>query len=106
MFMYQASLLQLIIRGKGKQKTKNPCTEYLFKCQLAATALSNLLFVKKKKNCQKVKSRNEEQVHPRSLPRIPHFSLVKSPNSPYPTHTHTHMQKDRNAEEAVSYLMT
>lgn len=45
--MYQASLLQLIIRGKGKKKTKNPCAEYLFKCQLAAAALSNLLFTKK-----------------------------------------------------------
>lgn len=50
---------------------------------------------KKKKNCQKVKSRNEEQVHPRSLPRIPHFSLVKSPNSPYPTHTHTHAERQK-----------
>ena len=40
-----------------------------------------------------MKSRNEEQVHPRSLPRIPHFSLVKSWNSPYPAHTHTHAER-------------
>lgn len=88
MFIYQASLLQL----KEKKKKKNPCAEYLFKCQLAAAALSNLLFIKKK-DCQKVKSRNEEHMHPRSLPRIPHFSLAKSWNSPYPAPTHTHAER-------------
>lgn len=87
MFMYQASLLQLIIRGKEKKK---PMRSYLY-YQLAAAALSNLLFIKKKG--LSVKSRNEEHVHPRSLPRIPHFSLVKSWNSPYPAHTHTHAER-------------
>lgn len=49
--MYQASLLQLIIRGKEKKKTH--AQSYLFKCQLAAAALSNLLFIKKKRTIKR-----------------------------------------------------